>query len=226
MQLIDADKAQPGMTIVTRLQTNGKGQRGKTWLDVPGQNVLMSVITVPARGLDAQFAFSAQVATAIANALQILDDNWQVSIKWPNDIIVNDKKAGGILIENVLRGSKWLFAVIGLGVNVQQTEFPAALPHATSLTLESGQSFDPGTLQLYLREAILQQLDLSLTAAEIMKQYNDLLYKRNDTQVLVKNDISFPVTINGVSEDGCLHVTTHQGLEEQYVHGAVIWQWP
>ena len=101
MQLIDANKAQHGLTIVAQKQLAGKGQRGNTWADTPGESLLMSIIAMPDRAIHEQFVFSASVAVAIAKVLQKLNNNWQVNVKWPNDIIVNDKKAGGILIENV-----------------------------------------------------------------------------------------------------------------------------
>src|SRR5690606_38514963 len=100
MGLLNADKACMGLTIVARSQTKGKGQRGRVWQDQPGASLSMSMIVEPERGLDAQFVFIAQVALAVADALQGLDNNMDVAIKWPNDIIINDKKAGGILIEN------------------------------------------------------------------------------------------------------------------------------
>ena len=120
MQLIDANKAQHGLTIVTQSQSEGKGQRGKTWLDAPGQSLLMSIIIHPKKEINDQFVFNAAVAVAIANVLQKSNHNWDIRIKWPNDIIINAKKAGGILIENILRGSRWTHSVVGLGLNVKQ----------------------------------------------------------------------------------------------------------
>jgi len=116
MRLIDADTAQPGLTIVSDMQTAGKGQRGRIWVDTPNESLLMSIVVQLPYDVEHQFAFNVTVSLAIADYLQDLKENWDVRIKWPNDIIINDKKAGGMLIENVIRGSQWAYAVVGLGV--------------------------------------------------------------------------------------------------------------
>ena len=78
MQLIDANKAQQGMTIVTQSQSAGKGQRGKVWLDAPGQSLLMSIIILPNAEISAQFVFNASVAVAIADVLEKMHQQWQI----------------------------------------------------------------------------------------------------------------------------------------------------
>lgn len=225
MQLIDADKAQHGTTIVAGAQTGGKGQRGKTWRDIPGQSLLMSIVTVPEYNLDHQFLFSAQVAVAVADALGTLDHSWQIHIKWPNDIIIDDKKAGGILIENIIRGNKWLNAVVGLGLNVLQEEFDPSLPYATSLKMASGKTFNVQDVQQCIREAILSELETKALPGQIMERYNTRLYRRGAAQTLLKNDHAFTVLIDGVLPDGCLSVRSSSGIPEQYMHGEVEWKW-
>src|SRR5690606_23377330 len=138
MQLIDADTAQPGLTVTAGEQTHGKGQRGRVWEAATGDNVLMSIVLAPGQVVDRQFAFLTAVAVAVADTLLDVYEHWDVRIKWPNDIIVNDKKAGGILIENVLKGGVWAYSVVGLGLNVLQYEFPPSLPHAISLRMAAG----------------------------------------------------------------------------------------
>src|SRR5690606_29724577 len=122
--LIDADTAQAGLTIVTDVQTNGKGQRGRKWLDAPGESLLMSLVVVPEYEIEHQFSFNMAISLAIADYLQHIYENWDIRIKWPNDIIINDKKAGGILIENVIRGNKWAYSVVGIGINILQYTMP------------------------------------------------------------------------------------------------------
>ncbi|MGC4058816.1 MAG: biotin--[acetyl-CoA-carboxylase] ligase [Chitinophagaceae bacterium] len=105
--LIDADKAYHGLTVLANCQTQGKGQRGNVWKDLPGESVLMSVVLEPSRPVDRQFELSALVAAAVAEVLRDILSYSDIFIKYPNDIIINDKKAAGILIENVLRGALW-----------------------------------------------------------------------------------------------------------------------
>lgn len=225
MQLIDADKAQHGLTIVAKSQTGGRGQRGKTWTDAPGQSLLMSIITTPAQGIGEQFAFNASVAVSIVKVLQYLYNNSAIYIKWPNDIIVNDKKAGGILIENVLRGSLWAYSVIGLGLNVKQTEFPPELPFATSLKIASGADFDIDYLASTIRDSVLSGIAALRTAEKRMNQYNSFLYKKDLKQHFSDGNGKWEATIRQVHTDGSVEVQLADGSAAFYHHGQVLWEW-
>ena len=225
MRLIDADTAQAGMTIVSAEQTQGKGQRGKTWADVPGQSLLMSIITTPQRSLAEQTVFNAGVAAAIAGVLEHLSETWTVHIKWPNDIIINDKKAGGILIENVLRGSSWTYSIIGFGLNVKQSSFPAELPYATSLKIAGGRDYDVAMLRGELRTAILESVYMPEPVDKIMQQYNERLYKRGQPQMFVNGDDTWTATVIQANRNGTLQVQLEDGRITDYVHGHVLWGW-
>lgn len=225
MQLIDADTAQPGLTITALQQTHGKGQRGKTWVDSPGSSLLMSIITSSALLLNRQFAFITATATAVAVTLQDLYEHWDVKIKWPNDIIVNDKKAGGILIENVIRGDKWLYSIIGLGLNVRQDKFPNDLPYATSLKIASGIDFDLTILRDKLRQNILECTALSATGDGLLRQYNTMLYRKGTVQSFTDGNNNWDAIIVAAAQDGTLHVQLADGSIVPYTHGSVMWKW-
>ncbi len=225
MQLIDADKALHGLTIVAQSQTAGKGQRGKTWTDAPGQSLLMSVIVIPWQGISSQFAFNGSVATAIVKVLQFLDNQWNINIKWPNDIIVNDKKAGGILIENVLRGSQWLYSVIGLGLNVKQGHFPPDLPNATSLKIASGKDFDLTKLGTDISESILSEIATHTSDQEKLNSYNRFLYKKGAQQSFTDNNGRWDATIVAVHTDGTIELKLEDGSTAFYHHGQILWDW-
>jgi BirA family transcriptional regulator, biotin operon repressor / biotin---[acetyl-CoA-carboxylase] ligase len=225
MRLIDADTAQAGLTIVATRQTEGKGQRGRKWADVPGQSLLMSVITTPRQQLNEQFIFNATATVAIADVLQELYENWDVRIKWPNDIIINDKKAGGILIENILRGNRWLYAIIGLGLNIKQTEFPSDLPYATSLKIASGNDFDIVMLRDSLRNRILAYTSEITPAQAIMEQYNGYLYRKAKEQSFSNNTETWGAIILHVNNDGTLQVQEANGQLKAYTHGVEVWNW-
>jgi BirA family biotin operon repressor/biotin-[acetyl-CoA-carboxylase] ligase len=225
MQLIDANTAYPGLTIVAQSQTSGKGQRGRAWVDMPGQSLLMSIITTPGIAISAQFAFNALVATTIADVLKPLSASWDLRIKWPNDIIINDKKAGGILIENVIRGSRWTHCVVGLGLNIKQEVFPPELPFATSLKIGSGQDFNIIDLRDALRQGIMECSSRSLSAETIMKRYNEHLYKTGQKQAFSNNEGKWEATIIGAGADGSLHVQLADDSLVTYYHGQVVWEW-
>jgi BirA family transcriptional regulator, biotin operon repressor / biotin---[acetyl-CoA-carboxylase] ligase len=225
MRLIDADTAQAGLTIVATMQTNGKGQRGNHWRDTPSESLLMSIIIAPVHTLRDQFVYNACVTVAIAEILQNLCENIDVRIKWPNDVIINDKKAGGVLIENVLRGNEWSFSIIGIGLNILQAYFPAELPNATSIYAQSGKIFDVTELGRTLRAAILQKVYSGAMVEEIMKDYNDYLYRRFLKQRFTDGTTEWDATVLQARQDGQLEVQLEDGRLTSYTHGIVGWKW-
>ena len=225
MQLIDANKAQHGLTIVAQSQLMGKGQRGKIWVDEPGQSLLMSIIVTPNVDISEQFAFNASVAVSIANVLQKVCPDSIVKIKWPNDIIINDKKAGGILIENILRGSRWTHCVIGIGINVLQDVLSPDLINGTSLKISSGKTVDLALLRNELVSEILSVKCNTLSGAQKMGLYNNLLYKKDMQQLFKDGDQIVATTILSVNLDGRLSVLTDKNTIEHLYHGQSEWVW-
>lgn len=167
-----------GTVISTDYQTGGKGQFGSKWFSSAGKNLLFSLILYP-RFLQAQeqFLLSQAVALAIRDWLSPLLDQ-EVSIKWPNDIYVGDKKIAGILIQNALMGNQLRSAVVGVGLNVNETNFPEQLVKATSLKLQTGQDYDLEHCKQALFVALEQRyLQLKSKPATIRKAYLDHLYQ-------------------------------------------------
>lgn len=225
MQRIDDGLAQHGDVIWATHQTRGKGQRGKTWENDRG-NVMMSLIVKPVMPADRQFVLSMAVASTIAKYLQTLSDQWQVAIKWPNDIYINDKKTCGILIENIFRGMQWAFAVIGIGLNVNQHDFPAELTNATSLAAASGKDYDLAEVITDIRTGLLNRL-LQLQPDQydnLLGIYNQLLYRRNRETTFTERSTgrTFDAYIQEVNAAGQLVLLTHKGIEP-FSFGALDW---
>ena len=165
MAQIKAGLAKSGSCYTADFQTNGKGQHGRVWESSKGQNLLCSYI-LELNTLDAlknwiptdQIGFSAAIALG-ARAFFAAFAGSETKIKKPNDIYFSDRKAGGILIENLVRGQEWTWAVIGIGMNINQTEFsPAALNSVSSnpISLQeiTNQSWDLKKMQQHLSEAL------------------------------------------------------------------------
>jgi BirA family biotin operon repressor/biotin-[acetyl-CoA-carboxylase] ligase len=165
MAQIKAGLAKSGSCYTADFQTNGKGQHGRVWESSKGQNLLCSYI-LELNTLDAlknwtpadQIGFSAAIALG-ARAFFAAFAGSETKIKKPNDIYFSDRKAGGILIENLVRGQEWTWAVIGIGMNINQTEFsPAALNSVSSnpISLQeiTNQSWDVKKMQQHLSEAL------------------------------------------------------------------------
>ncbi len=134
---IDLTKTGPpeGTVIWADYQSAGKGQGTNNWHSSAGKNITMSVILLPAF-LSAQqhFLFNQCISLGIHDFLQKYFKN--SSIKWPNDLYIGNKKIGGILIQNSLQGKLFKNAVVGIGLNVNETDFPEEVPNATSFKLE------------------------------------------------------------------------------------------
>lgn len=215
--------AKNGMCWFANEQLEGKGQRGKNWHSLRGMNILMS-IAVKQNGAFTSFpfGFSAAVALSISHYLKIICEK-DFKIKWPNDIYFNDNKAGGILIENVFRGSEWEWSVVGIGINVNQTIFDDSVPNPISLASIFWKEWDVYELAKQIRRKLMEDLE-KLTSADIdnlMQAYNDMLYKKGETVKLKKDNAQFETKIIGVNKSG--ELMCEDAMERFFTHGEVSW---
>ena len=138
---IRKNKVPEGFTVYTDFQTKGKGQVGNKWNAEKGKNLLFSIIIFPSDILiPLQFIISQIISIAVVKTLEKYIDN--VKIKWPNDIYWNNKKLGGILIENSLQSNFIKYSIIGVGINVNQIAFPSEIPNPVSMKQIIGKSLD------------------------------------------------------------------------------------
>lgn len=194
-------------------QTGGKGQRGKGWNSDRGKNILLSFVLRPYKiYLHHQFNLSAAVALGVLDLFQKHAGD-SCTIKWSNDVYWCDRKAGGILIENVLRGNQWTYAVVGIGLNINQLSFPDSLPNPVSLAQITGQQYDVLELSKALMDSIyLRYNELKDGNAQgILQDYKHHLYKRNEPCLFQKDGTRFTGIISDVEPDGKLVVKTPAG---------------
>ena len=225
MGLVHAGMAQHGMVVFAHSQTKGKGQRQKTWLSSPNENITLSLIIKPFGLLiQQQFLLSMCVALAVRNFFSSYAGD-ETKIKWPNDIYWCDRKAAGILIENALQGNEWKFAVIGIGVNLNQTQFENFQHRAVSLKQITGKTFDT----VSMAKEILTHLDtafekLKQNAQAVISDYHEQLYKWKEKVVLKKQEEQFPAIIDRVDEEGKLHVRhAEDHRQENFRVGEIEW---
>jgi BirA family biotin operon repressor/biotin-[acetyl-CoA-carboxylase] ligase len=165
MDQIKQGLAESGSCYTADFQTNGKGQHGRVWESSKGQNLLCSYI-LELNTLDAlknwtptdQIGFSAAIALG-ARAFLAGFAGSETKIKKPNDIYFSDRKAGGILIENLVRGKEWTWTVIGIGMNINQNSFSSAAVNSVSsnpISLQeiTNKSWDVKQMQKHLSEAL------------------------------------------------------------------------
>ena len=183
--LLHEGMAEHGLTVFAYDQLAGKAQRGKAWNTEKNANIILSII-VNARPLrlSKQFELSACIAVA-AHKFFAKYAGEVVKIKWPNDLYCLDRKAGGILIENIVSGqqsaiSSWRWAIVGIGINVNQTDFPIGLMNPISLKQITGQHFDIIDLSKELCGVINNYFEKLITGGfnDIYDQYLSHLYKK------------------------------------------------
>jgi BirA family biotin operon repressor/biotin-[acetyl-CoA-carboxylase] ligase len=218
-----AGSAGHGTLYFARDQWAGKGTRGRTWTSKPGENIILSAVLEPVALVSSQaFALSACVALACHDLFSRYAGDEATRIKWPNDIYWGDRKAGGILIENSFRGDRWAFAIVGIGININQTEFQAAARNPISLRQITGKSYDPVQLARELGGCLERRYrELEAGISGPVAQYNTRLYRLGQEVRLRKGNAAFDTVITGVSAQGQL--LTNDVLEREFSFGEVEW---
>ncbi|MGE9311740.1 biotin--[acetyl-CoA-carboxylase] ligase [Niabella sp. CJ426] len=197
---------QHGSAVFAHEQYAGKGQRGKTWQSHKGENVHLSVVLNPEKiGLHQQFSLVACVALAVRTVFERYAKS-DIAIKWPNDIYFSNRKACGILIENIISGRDWKWAVAGIGMNINQVDFSEVTDRQpVSLRQITGKSFDCLPIACELRDEVLQRYDQA-DMTQLMTEYNRFLYKKDETVFFEKEGNRFAGVVKGVLPDGKLQV--------------------
>lgn len=208
-EIIQRKEAFEGALIITDNQLAGRGQRGNNWEAHPGMNVTLSVLLKPSFLLaNKQFDLNIAISLAIHDLFQskYLEN---LSIKWPNDVYVGNKKMGGILIENMLVGNYIGWSIIGIGLNINQLEFEN--PAATSLRIELGnKEQDIQKIIEQLAEFIEKRfLELKAKKTEAQKNlYVQNLFRFEEWHNYQANGITFAGQIIDVNPTGKLIVKT------------------
>src|ERR1700722_14336346 len=223
VEKVHAGLAFHGNVFFAHEQFAGKGQFGKKWNAAPNQNIIMSVVLEPDfLTVRQQFFLSVCVADACIDFLNNYVPG-EFLIKWPNDLYWRDRKIGGILIENILQGDNWKFAIAGIGININQPEFPEFLPNPVSLKQITGKTFSPVDLAKELCNKIEEKYKQLQSGAfdDLLKEYNKYLFRKNEKVKLKKESIVFETTIIEVSADGQLH--TKEAIDRYFNFGEVEW---
>lgn len=221
MKQIHAAMATHGMAWFAREQTAGKGQRGKSWKSEKDKNIALSLVVEPGRmQFNNQFQVSAAVALACFEFFSSYAGD-ETKIKWPNDLYWRDRKAGGILIENVVQGKNWKWAVVGIGININQTKYTTAIKNPVSLKQITGKDFDVIELAKILHGLLMKYITGLKKDDSIITAYNEHLYKLNHLVTLKKGNEIFDTVIKEVTATGRL--VTVDAVERQFDFGEVEW---
>ena len=204
-KLIKVSYVPDGTVIMAQNQTEGRGQRSNVWHSEPHMNLLCSFILQPKTlGTDKSFYMSAVSALAAKEAIEEVSPKSDVKIKWPNDIILNDKKVGGILIENSVVKGLIKFGIIGMGVNVNQNEF--SFSHATSIRNETNKVMDSDFLLKIISKKLEKWYLILLREGynEIITAYNKTLWRGDSENKIEMGGKSLIVSSLSVRKDGTI----------------------
>ena len=196
-------KVLDGDLVWTENQTSGRGQLNKKWISEPFKSLTFSVYRQFNGLLIKPFKFNAVVCLGIIYALKKLSIPG-LSIKWPNDILSENKKIGGILIENYFNKSKINASVIGVGINLNQEKFEN-LPKATSLKIITGEKW----VSKIILDALVPLLEeylfmFDFQDSSILDQYQKKLWRRNKTVMFKMDGKLHKGKLKGVDESGMI----------------------
>ncbi|GAA3730942.1 biotin--[acetyl-CoA-carboxylase] ligase [Flavobacterium ginsengisoli] len=205
--LASQDELENFTVVTAENQTKGKGQVGGVWKTQAGKNLTMSVLVKDFLFSNEEvFNLSVLVALSIAEVLKSLNIP-DICIKWPNDILSYNKKLVGILIENTLKSDGRIVSVVGIGINVNQTDFDE-LPNASSLAVISGEPFDKEEIAILIVEKLKEKIQSWKTESQnFWNEYFNFLFKKGvPTAFRDNNEQDFMGIIQGVSPVGKLQV--------------------
>jgi BirA family biotin operon repressor/biotin-[acetyl-CoA-carboxylase] ligase len=228
--------------VVAESQNKGKGQRGKQWLSTPGRDLCMSWILKSPPQPPAVFNMAA--ALGVLDGLREITGKTDISIKWPNDIIVTQnnipKKISGLLIENTWRGDVWAAAIVGIGVNVGEA---SDQKHRPEFKLQATRIFDiiskhisPSSLEVVILNSLQHRVNNLRQKGGIkntVSEFNSELFGTHSERVYTVNETTHKGVLQKVEEDGRGVFSWSNNNErnniqnpETHLHSSeVIWSW-
>ena len=216
-KLLNQTKVPFGSVIMAHYQTSGRGQRNSVWNSINGDNLLISVIldlsSIPPAKI---FYLSKLVALAIKSSVENIT-GIEVQLKWPNDILVNNKKVAGVLIENQWKDKKIASSVVGIGLNVNQIDF-SGINSATSLKTISGKNYELNVVLKLLCDKlnIYFEMLINLDYQTIDEEYHKSLKNINNWCDFIQNNNLFKAFVKGVNEQGELVLEFRNGIIKTY----------
>lgn len=204
--------------VVANHQTNGRGQMGTQWTSQESKNLMLSVFKdISFLKIQHSFYISIVVSLSVYRALELLQVR-NLKVKWPNDILAGHKKLAGILIENVIKQNQLQASIIGIGLNVNQTDFEG-LPKASSLLLITGKVFD---LDEVLNE-ILSQMEWHFNLLKngklkrLKSDYETHLFRKDKPSTFKNSENElFSGIILGIAESGNIQIQIEDSVVKEF----------
>ncbi|MDC4204815.1 MAG: biotin--[acetyl-CoA-carboxylase] ligase [Candidatus Manganitrophus sp.] len=212
-----------GIVILAEAQEKGKGRLGREWFSPEGMNLYFSLLLRPYQPARDFPLYSLATSVALIEAIQ-RTTGLAVQIKWPNDVVLEDKKLAGILLESEVRGEQSPPLVVGVGVNVNigLTDFPPELQKsATSLRIALGRPVDRADLLIELFNQLVEQyrlVDDKAILIQAVRQHCQTLGRRVRVQTARQE---FEGWAEDLQEDGALLIRMGDGNQRRILVGDV-----
>ena len=214
--LIDLDKIKhfkEPVVVTAEFQTRGKGRKTNSWESNRSENLLISILFKHKLNIEKQFLFSATVSLSI---LELISEftNEKVYIKWPNDILISDRKVAGFIIENLLQKNIIHTSVVGIGININQRSFNKYNPEATSLSIITNSEYNI----LLIKDKFLKILEKNYKKMDVsfIKKYNKYLFMKNNYMSFKINNKITKAKIVSVNKNGVLLLKKRNNINKKF----------
>ncbi len=215
--LLNKEKLDDLTVVVSNFQKEGRGRNGRTWEGDPSLNVAFSIYKrFEKLKVKDQFFLNILSSISVFELLKKYNLN-ELSIKWPNDIMSENKKISGILIENNVKGDMITHSVIGVGINVNQSKFKN-LSNATSILIQTGIKNSIDEINLNLHHIFKSNfMDFFNKMSFFLDQYNSVLFrKRISSEFIIDRNKNFFGEIVVVSQRGLIRIKKSDGTYEDF----------
>ncbi|MEJ2593593.1 MAG: biotin--[acetyl-CoA-carboxylase] ligase [bacterium] len=217
--LLDDREYDEGLIVSTEFQQKGKGHGNNQWESEKGSNLLFSLLLKPAfiEPSD-QFVLTTCVSMALVRTLKKWIDNLPVTIKWPNDIYVGDKKISGILMQHTIRGNRIKYSIAGIGLNVNQRSFSKEIPNPVSIARITGSPVNRQQVMNDLLGEIKTNYETLPSAAQreaLHAGYCNSLYRYQEWSMF-NDGKTFKARITGITAFGQLILEKDNGRKSTY----------
>jgi BirA family biotin operon repressor/biotin-[acetyl-CoA-carboxylase] ligase len=197
-----------GTLVITDNQTSGRGQRGNTWESEAGKNLTFSIVLKPGF-LYVKDQFQLNIAVSLGLFDHLTSQLDHVKIKWPNDMMLDDQKTCGMLIENQISGQQIQHSIVGIGLNINQVSF--SLPTPTSMAVKKGHTFVLNDVLAELLQCIEARYLQLRAQLDLKAEYIAALYGAGERRMFKSNQETFEGTITGIDAVGLLEVEVSGG---------------
>jgi BirA family transcriptional regulator, biotin operon repressor / biotin---[acetyl-CoA-carboxylase] ligase len=209
--------------VVADRQTAGKGRHGRTWHSAEGEGLYLSILLCPRGPASNIPSLSLMAGVAVAEVLRERAVPG-VDIKWPNDVLVNERKVCGILVEGTSSGSEDHRIILGIGVNLNHRFFPQKLSQtATSLMIETGNPVAVAEFRDQLLERIAHWYEKWIVGDEVISRFQQLSsYAKGKMVIVTLDDEQITGQTAGLTATGALRIATGDGTVKQIIAGDVM----